>query len=144
MGRARMIPRWLAFAAVAATVVAGLALWQKRTDPEGLPDMLAGSPDLQESGEPIPSEAGAALFAQNCAACHGADAFGTDRGPPLVHRIYEPSHHSDEAFLVAMLLGVRQHHWTFGSMPPVEGLTEPEARTIVAHLRALQRANGIH
>ncbi len=137
-----MIPRWLVLAAVAATAAAGLALWQKRTDPGRPPVSIAGEPE--ESGAPMPAGAGAALFAENCAACHGADAFGTDRGPPLVHRIYEPSHHPDEAFLVAMLLGVRQHHWNFGSMPPVEGLAEPEARAILAHLRALQRANGIH
>jgi len=40
--------------------------------------------------------------------------------------------------------GVRAHHWKFGSMPPVDGITDAEDGTIVAYVRALQRANGIN
>jgi len=86
---------------------------------------------------------GAGLFAQYCLACHGENAGGSDAGPPLIHKIYEPNHHADQAFLVGALYGVRQHHWQFGNMPAVEGITEDEVIKIVSYVRAVQRANGI-
>ena len=80
-----------------------------------------------------------------CAACHGANGQGRDDiAPPLVHRIYEPSHHGDMAFLLAVRQGVRAHHWQFGDMPPVAGLTDDDVTKIVAYVRAVQRANGIN
>jgi mono/diheme cytochrome c family protein len=87
---------------------------------------------------------GAKDFARSCASCHGADADGRDGvGPPLVHKIYEPGHHADGAFYLAVAQGVRQHHWTFGNMPPVTGVSPDEIARIVAYVRTLQRANGI-
>ncbi|SPH25002.1 hypothetical protein DEA8626_04036 [Defluviimonas aquaemixtae] len=85
----------------------------------------------------------AALFAENCATCHGLNAAGSENGPPLVHRIYEPNHHDDIAFLVAAKNGVRAHHWPFGNVPPVEGVTDEGAAQFVAYVRTLQRANSI-
>ena len=87
--------------------------------------------------------AGRQAFAENCAECHGAKASGTDRGPPLIHEIYEPGHHADFAFARAVRQGVRGHHWSFGDMPPVEGVSDAELAQIVAYVRAVQRANGI-
>jgi mono/diheme cytochrome c family protein len=86
---------------------------------------------------------GAALFATNCAACHGTGAAGSDKGPPLVHKIYEPDHHDDDSFYRAVRQGVRSHHWSFGDMPPVPGVSDGEVGRIVAHVRELQRAAGI-
>lgn len=86
---------------------------------------------------------GQIAFEENCAMCHGRNASGTDQGPPLVHPIYEPSHHADLAFLLAARNGVRAHHWRFGNMPPVEGVKDREVEGIVAYVRELQRANGI-
>lgn len=86
---------------------------------------------------------GKALFDGNCAACHGTNAAGSDQGPPFVHRIYEPSHHADMAFVLAARQGVRAHHWRFGNMPAVEGITDEDVAKITAYVRALQRANGI-
>jgi mono/diheme cytochrome c family protein len=86
---------------------------------------------------------GEALFNANCAVCHGAQAAGTGKGPPLVHRIYEPNHHGDMAFLLAARNGVRQHHWPFGDMPPVEGVSDADVALIVVYVRELQRAAGI-
>jgi len=86
---------------------------------------------------------GKAAFDANCAPCHGANAAGTDRGPPLVHVIYNPGHHADGAFLVAAKLGVRQHHWQFGNMPPQPHVTEEQIAAIVRYVRELQAANGI-
>lgn len=88
---------------------------------------------------------GKAAFDAKCAACHGPDAVGQlEVAPPLVHKIYEPSHHGDEAFQRAVAVGVRGHHWPFGNMPPVEGLTRGDVQMIVAYIRELQRANGIN
>ena len=89
-------------------------------------------------------EFGARAFTAKCAACHGPSAGGLNgSGPPLIHKIYEPSHHGDAAFFRAAELGVRAHHWPFGNMPPVEGITRAEIAEIVKYLRAVQRANGI-
>ncbi|WP_158971453.1 c-type cytochrome [Chachezhania sediminis] len=79
-----------------------------------------------------------------CAACHGQNATGRmGFGPPLVNRIYEPGHHGDMSFQLAVQNGVRAHHWRFGDMPPQPGMTPAEVKAIVAYVRALQRANGI-
>jgi mono/diheme cytochrome c family protein len=84
-------------------------------------------------------------YEAKCAACHGANAAGQDGvAPPLVHMIYEPSHHGDEAFQRAAELGVRGHHWPFGDMPPIEGVTRGDVTMIIAYIRELQRANGIN
>ena len=78
-----------------------------------------------------------------CAACHGENASGTDIGPPLVHDIYNPGHHSDEAFLIAAKFGVRPHHWPYGKMPAQPQVTENEVTNIVRYVRELQEVNGI-
>ena len=88
-------------------------------------------------------QAGVLLFATNCAGCNGQEAAGNDKGPPLVHKIYESSHHGDEAFFRAVRGGVRPHHWSFGAMPSIPGVSEDEVRRIVAYVRGLQRAAGI-
>ncbi len=80
-----------------------------------------------------------------CAACHGANGAGQNGvGPPLIHRTYEPSHHGDMSFYLATKNGVRSHHWPFGNMPPVQGLTRADVQLIVEYVRELQRANEIY
>lgn len=86
---------------------------------------------------------GEQLFNENCAACHGEQARGTKQGPPLVHKIYEPSHHGDASFLLAARNGSRQHHWSFGDMPAQPQVTEEQVKAITAYVRALQRDAGI-
>ena len=84
-------------------------------------------------------------FDKNCAACHGENAVGQDGvAPPLVHKIYEPSHHGDESFQRAVAMGVRAHHWEFGNMPAIEGLTRADVKAITAYVRELQRHKGIN
>ncbi len=90
------------------------------------------------------ARAGSLLFSENCADCHGENASGTENGPPLIHKYYEPNHHGDGAFYLAVRQGVRAHHWQFGNMPPVEGLEEEDIGHIVAFVREVQRANGIN
>ncbi len=87
---------------------------------------------------------GKVLFDENCAVCHGENVRGIKgMGPTLVHKIYIPNHHGDGAFLIAAKFGVRQHHWTFGNMPAVEGVTNEDVTKIVAYVRELQKANGL-
>ncbi|MXU64528.1 c-type cytochrome [Oceanomicrobium pacificus] len=87
---------------------------------------------------------GKSAFDAICADCHGANGAGVDgAGPPLVHKIYEPSHHGDMSFLVAVRRGVRAHHWDFGDMPAVGGLSDGDVAAIVAYIRRVQRENGI-
>ena len=38
---------------------------------------------------------GESLYSQNCLACHGIGGMGTNQGPPLVHKVYNPRHHAD-------------------------------------------------
>ena len=86
---------------------------------------------------------GEGLFNNNCLQCHGANATGTTQGPPLIHRYYEPGHHGDRSIRSAVLNGVPQHHWSFGDMPPVAGVSPDEVEKIICYLRETQRANGI-
>ena len=96
------------------------------------------SPGLSET-----ALAGRALFDNNCARCHGDEASGTDQGPPLVHIYYEPGHHSDASIRNAVRNGVPAHHWGFGDMPPVPGVSADELEKIICYLREAQRAEGI-
>ncbi|WP_437436534.1 hypothetical protein [Ruegeria arenilitoris] len=42
---------------------------------------------------------GQRIFDASCASCYGVNEVGLEgAGPLLVHKIYEPSHHTDAAF----------------------------------------------
>ena len=135
----------------------GLFIWNG-TGPVDRPGHTMTTPDLSrvDAGAPIVevalpaelsanAEIGKLAFEAKCAACHGANAAGQNGvAPPLVHKIYEPSHHSDMAFVMAVQNGVRSHHWSFGNMPQIERLTQGDVMMIAAYVRELQRANGIN
>ena len=106
-----------------------------RVDPQEATVMM---PNLSET-----ARMGAELFTANCSECHGANAGGTSEGPPLVHIYYEPGHHADFSFHIAVRQGTRQHHWEFGDMDPVPGLSDQEVNEIVCYVRELQYANDI-
>ena len=95
--------------------------------------------------KPLPADLkeGEIKFNTLCARCHGSQGRGTDNGPPLVHKIYEPSHHADMAFQRAAAQGVRAHHWKFGNMPKIEGATPEDVTQIIGYVRWLQRQAGI-
>ena len=95
---------------------------------------------------PTPAEhrTGEQLFDRHCAPCHGTKAGGTDKGPPLAHQVYEPSHHSDQAFYLAVRNGVAAHHWRFGNMPAQPQVSESELAAIVAYVRWIQRETGVY
>tara|TARA_R110002051_G_scaffold146786_2_gene219540 strand:- start:12950 stop:13402 length:453 start_codon:yes stop_codon:yes gene_type:complete len=91
------------------------------------------------------AQIGKTAFEGACSACHGVNADGKKGfAPPLVHVTYEPGHHGDEAFWRATQNGVQSHHWDFGNMPQIEGLTRSDVNYIVAYVRELQQANGIN
>lgn len=86
--------------------------------------------------------AGAGLYATSCASCHGVDLRGTERGPSHLSEVYEPNHHADGAFLLAVRRGVAPHHWSFGPMPAIEGLSDADVEAIVAFVRDTQGREG--
>ena len=87
--------------------------------------------------------AGETVFSANCAVCHGKNAAGTDKGPPLIDPIYRPAHHGDFSLVRAVTLGVPQHHWLFGAMPAQPQVPREQIDQIVTYIREIQRANGI-
>ena len=78
-----------------------------------------------------------------CASCHGKTGRGTDKGPTFINRIYLPGHHGDGAFYIASKKGAREHHWRFGDMKPVKGVTDKHLSGITEYVRAVQKANGL-
>ena len=115
-------------------------LFSKNEPASGLPIVEVNVPALSEK-----ASIGQTAFNENCAACHGINAAGQDGiAPPLIHIIYEPSHHGDQSYYLAAKNGVRAHHWPFGNMPPVEGISDQEVADITFYIRELQRANGIN
>lgn len=118
-----------------AVLVAGLVVWFAWPKPTVVDVRVPKLSSLAEKG--------LSAFNQNCVACHGENAAGSDRGPPLVHDIYNPGHHADFSFQRAMKQGVRQHHWRFGNMPAQPQVSEKELASIVRFVRELQEANGI-
>ena len=110
------------------------------TDHDSPPRAVAGgSAKLSET-----ARQGEAVFNTHCAQCHGQAAAGTNLGPTFIDRVYHPGHHGDAAFHLAVVRGVRQHHWTFGNMLPVPGVTETEVGQIICYVRHLQLTAGIY
>lgn len=110
-------------------------------------DLGQGAPIVEvKVPETLPGLAatGKQIYDQACAACHGENGGGRNgKGPPFVHIFYEPGHHGDAAIFMAVRNGVRAHHWDFGNMPPVPGLTDGDIKMVTAYIRTVQRANGI-
>ena len=121
----------------------GVLSWQKYasvTANNGQQIVEVSVPNLSQN-----ATQGKELFDKNCSVCHGQNAAGKHEiAPPLVHIIYEPNHHGDQAFLLAAKNGIRAHHWPFGNMPPVEAVTKEQVKLITEYVRELQRANGIN
>ena len=86
---------------------------------------------------------GQVVFNTNCASCHGIDAAGGIGGPPLIHNIYNPGHHSNASFIRAVRNGVKQHHWQFGDMPPQKHVAFGDMVFLMKFIREIQQQNGI-
>lgn len=87
---------------------------------------------------------GQILFEKYCSSCHGVKLDGTEKGPPLIHPFYKPSHHGDKSFYVAALKGSKQHHWEFGDMLPVAGITPKKMDAIVPYVRYYQKQKNLY
>lgn len=85
---------------------------------------------------------GEPLYQASCGECHGTDLRGTDQGPSLLSIVYEPAHHSDAAFQLAVRNGSPAHHWSFGPMEPVPGLTDEDVDAITVFVRSVQEREG--
>lgn len=137
----------IAVLAIVAAAIAAAAIWTRGGEKAAPAGANAGQQAAVTVAVPATfsdtAKIGERAFNAVCAACHGVNAAGTDAGPPLVHRIYEPSHHGDAAFESAVANGVRAHHWRFGDMPPQPALTKADLRSVIAYVRELQRENGI-
>ncbi len=105
----------------------------------------SSQPKSAVGGATVPAELqpGEAKFHAHCSACHGPQGTGTQQGPPLVHKIYEPNHHGDAAFQRAATFGVKAHHWEFGNMPKIDGVIPADVEQITGYIRWLQRQAGI-
>lgn len=123
--------------AAAMAVVSGVA-WSQR-----IRDLPPASQGIKVPELSSMALAGQRAYDATCAKCHGAFGRGTDKGPPFLNPVYNPGHHSDEAFMHAVRNGVRQHHWRFGDMPAQPTVTEQEVMQIVRFVREIQQANGI-
>lgn len=115
-------------AAIGATVLAQSgAIYPDPKEPEMTPRLQLGKMN----------------YGAYCASCHGKTASGSDKGPTFIHRVYHPGHHGDNAFFMAPKQGARAHHWKFGDMKPVDGVTDAQLELIVEYVRAVQRTNGL-
>ena len=115
-------------------VVLGAMILLAACSGAGEPDIAVQDADLVATGED--------LYVAHCSECHGADLRGTDRGPSHLSEVYKPDHHADGAFLFAVQSGSRAHHWQFGDMPPISGLSTGDVEAIVAFVREQQRIHG--
>ncbi len=106
--------------------------------------VACGSTATEASGQSSSGAAnsGADVYAASCASCHGDDLRGTDKGPSHLSIVYEPNHHGDASFRSAIINGVPQHHWNFGDMEPVEGLSAAEIDAVIAYVRTEQERLG--
>lgn len=87
---------------------------------------------------------GQLLYEKYCSACHGVQLDGSEQGPPLIHPFYKPPHHDDRSFYRAALEGVGQHHWEFGDMPAVEGMTAGKMDSLLPYIRYYQQQKGLY
>ena len=102
-----------------------------------------GGDSTSQQGTADAVQAGEKLFNTNCSVCHGVGAVGTNQGPPLLDRTYHPGHHNDFSIRNAIKNGVRSHHWDFGNMLPVAGVSDDDAEKIICYIRDTQLATGI-
>ena len=106
--------------------------------------LIPASTDNNTPNVPFKYGLGRSKYVDMCSSCHGAWGDGSEKGPPLMHSFYKPSHHPDAAFYRAVLNGVKAHHWNFGNMPPVIGATSKDVDSILPFIRWLQRERKVY
>ena len=129
-----MTMRWSPWVTGVLVAVVVASAWSTTVGDVDAPADSEPTADLIAAGEP--------LYQASCAQCHGTDLRGTSLGPSHLSIVYEPNHHGDAAFVLAARAGVRQHHWRFGNMPPIPGLSDDDLDAIVAYVRDQQSIHG--
>jgi mono/diheme cytochrome c family protein len=87
---------------------------------------------------------GAALFAANCAVCHGPAAQGIDdQGPSLLEDAYLADAFSDEAIATSIRNGVASSEERWAPMPSFPRFDDEQVDAVVAYVRELQRRAGL-
>ena len=109
-----------------------------------VPAMIGTLKATEEVEIPFHLGKGQFLYEKYCSSCHGLQLNGSDKGPPLLHPFYKPSHHGDQSFYRAALQGVQQHHWAFGNMAPVEGMTTKKMDSLVPYVRYYQQQKKLY
>ncbi len=133
--------QWALKTGLCVLILSGIGCESKNSNATANPVAIQASSTITV---PVEFQKGEAAFNSNCARCHGGSGRGTDQGPTFLSRIYHPNHHGDQAFYRAAMQGVRAHHWKFGNMPPVEGMTKDLMVEIISYIRWLQREAGIY
>ncbi|MDH4274597.1 MAG: cytochrome c [Gammaproteobacteria bacterium] len=108
-----------------------------------LPIFAVGNDASAEPNVPFKFALGKTKYLESCSVCHGPRLEGSKQGPPLMHDYYKPSHHNDDAFYRAALQGVHAHHWQFGDMPKIKGITPKDMDAIIPFIRWLQHEKGL-
>ena len=88
-------PPWLSATRLGAPFVLALVV---------LGSCGSDSEPVAEPSSPA-AKAGQVVYTNSCAACHGLELEGTDRGPSHLSIVYEPGHHGDDAFRMAIANG---------------------------------------
>lgn len=95
--------------------------------------LLAASPCLRPAAAQQPEHAGgAAIFAANCAACHGSDGRGGERAPNIA------TSHEVVSLADADLKGIVENGIAGAGMPSFRALGADSVNAVVAYLRTLQ------
>lgn len=82
----------------------------------------------------------AALFANNCAVCHGPAGEGVDgQGPSLLEDAYLADALSDEAIASAVRTGLASSDDRWAPMPSFPRFDDAELDAVVGYVRELQR-----
>jgi mono/diheme cytochrome c family protein len=87
------------------------------------------------AGQPQAAAAGKALFAENCAKCHGADANGLHNRPSLRSERIRGASDGDLAWML-------KNGNPYQGMPPWSSLPEQQRWQIIAFLRTLPASAG--
>jgi mono/diheme cytochrome c family protein len=81
---------------------------------------------------------GRALFAANCAVCHGTTGQGTDRAPSLREARYRPEQLSDADVADSIRNGVPDRESEYGPMPAFRQFDDAQIEALVEVVRELQ------
>ena len=130
-----MVMRDILFAVVMLSMPAAVALIAGKTL-FSVEAHMAGARAVAAS-----PEAGRAIYQRRCAACHGAGAGGTARGPGLLERALGTAM-GRAAMRTAIRTGIAEPRAGYPAMPRFDGLTESEIGAVIRYLRESRHARS--